>query len=178
MTIDEVIKEFTDLAKDERKEQNFWLTQRNEIDETSFPKFADCYSSFARDSETKAERYEQLAEWLTELEGLREENKVLMTECDRLIKEKGELLSKVSGGDVLRICQLEEQLGKAKELLRLAVSDINYTLTNVDECTKCLYCDAETGDCSSAERRYDVCKWKYADEALKLLERGVLSGTD
>ena len=41
--------------------------------------------------------YRQLAEWLIELKDLREENKVLMQECDRLIKEKGELLSKVSG---------------------------------------------------------------------------------
>lgn len=41
----------------------------------------------------------QLAEWLTELKDLREENKVLTSECDRLIKEKGELLSKVSSGD-------------------------------------------------------------------------------
>ena len=40
--------------------------------------------------------YRQLAEWLTELKDLREENKVLMQECDRLIKEKGGLLSKVS----------------------------------------------------------------------------------
>lgn len=57
----------------------------------------------------------QLVEWLTELKDLREENKVLTSECDRLIKEKGELLSKVSGGDVLRICQLEEQLKHWKE---------------------------------------------------------------
>ena len=168
MTIDEVIKEFTDWVKDKRNEQNFWLAQRNESDETSPLSYADC-SSFAIDAETSAEYYEQLAEWLTELKDLREENKVLTSECDRLIKEKGELLSKVSGGDVLRICQLEEQLDKAKELLGLAVSDINYTLTNVDECTKCLYCDAKTGDCSSTERCYDVCKWKYADEVMKLM---------
>ena len=38
--------------------------------------------------------HRQLAEWLTELKDLREENKVLISECDRLIKEKGELLSK------------------------------------------------------------------------------------
>lgn len=171
MTIDEAIKEFTDWAKDKRKEQNFWLAQRNESDETNPLSYADC-NSFARDAGTSAEHYEQLAKWLRELKDKRAKNEILMAECDRLMKEKGELLGKVSGGDVLRICQLEEQLDKAKELLRLAVSDINYTLTNVDECTKCLYCDAETGDCSSAERCYDVCKWKYADEALKLLERG------
>lgn len=36
-----------------------------------------------------AAEHRQLAEWLTELKELREENKVLMQECDRLIKEKG-----------------------------------------------------------------------------------------
>ena len=36
--------------------------------------------------------HRQLAEWLRELKDLREENKVLMQECDRLIKEKGELM--------------------------------------------------------------------------------------
>lgn len=55
----------------------------------------------------------QLAEWLKELKDLREENKVLTSECDRLIKEKGELLSKVGG----EICQLEEYLEKLKRPL-------------------------------------------------------------
>lgn len=45
-------------------------------------------------SDRHAERCRQLAEWLTELKDLREENKVLIQECDRLIKEKGKLLSK------------------------------------------------------------------------------------
>ena len=58
--------------------------------------------------------HRQLAEWLTELKELREENKVLMQECDRLIKEKGELLSKVGDSE---ICQLEEYLEKTKQPL-------------------------------------------------------------
>ena len=104
---------------------------------------------------------EQLAEWLTELKDLREENKVLIQECDRLIKEKGELLSKVSGGDVLRICQLEEQLEKAKRLLKVAVDDINLT----EACDTCEYHHANSDMCQK-----DYCyKWRYADEALKLL---------
>ena len=37
----------------------------------------------------------KLVEWLTELKDLRAENKVLISECDRLIKEKGELLKKL-----------------------------------------------------------------------------------
>lgn len=95
MTLDEAIKEFTDWAKGNRKEQNFWAAERDGNDETNPLSYADC-EGLARDAETRAEYHEQLAEWLTELKDLREENKVLMQECDRLIKEKGELLSKVS----------------------------------------------------------------------------------
>lgn len=82
-----------------------------------------------------------------ELKDLREENKVLISECDRLIKEKGELLSKVSGGDVLRICQLEEQLEKAKELLKAAMEDM-----------KILYEAGKDEGCLGIDY-----KWRYAD---------------
>ena len=111
--------------------------------------------------------YRQLAEWLIELKDLREENKMLMQECDRLIKEKGELLSKVSGGDVLRICQLEEQLQaeldnshcleieliEAKRLLKAAMGDMEI-----------LYETGKDEGCLGIE-----FKWRYADEAENLL---------
>lgn len=157
MTIDEVIKEFTDWAKDKRNEQNFWLAQRNESDETSPLSYADC-NSFARDSGTDAERYEQLAKWLRELKDKRVENEILMAECDRLIKEKGELLGKVSGGDVLRICQLEEQLKEAKRLLKAAIEDFNVIKSYLSEPYSHL--------CN---------EWRYTDEALKLI-RGESNG--
>ena len=107
--------------------------------------------------------HRQLAEWLRELKELREENKVLISECDRLIKEKGELLSKVSGGDVLRICQLEEQLEKAKRLLKSATNVLNmYIPCDEDYCSECIKqrqnCDYD-----------DSFKWLYADEALTLI---------
>ena len=110
--------------------------------------------------------HRQLAEWLIELKDLREENKVLTSECDRLIKEKGELLSKVSGGDVLRICQLEDrlqveldnshcleiELAEAKQLLKAAVEDFSEVKFYL------------------GEPYSHLCgKWRYADEALKLL---------
>ena len=109
-------------------------------------------------SDRHAERCRQLAEWLTELKDLREENKVLISECDRLIKEKGELLSKVSGGDVLRICQLEEHLEKAKRLLKAAVEDIyHYVDCYEAHCDECC-CDHD-----------NHCHWKHEAEALKLI---------
>ncbi len=134
-----------------------------------------------------AAEHRQLAEWLRELKDLREENKVLTSECDRLIKEKGELLSKVSGGDVLRICQLEEQLKhwkeeyanlnkisygfykelkEAKRLLKMAVEDLskmpcNNDTHSPDSCYICI----KHGNCSYA----DSFKWCKADIALKLI---------
>ena len=54
-------------------------------------------SELTREGRKKvANEHRQLAEWLTELKDLREENKVLISECDRLIKEKGELLKVVN----------------------------------------------------------------------------------
>lgn len=83
MTIDEAIKEFTDWAKDKRNEQNFWLAQRNESDETNPLSYADC-NSFARDSEEAAARYEQLAEWLTELKEAKKLLSVAVENFDKL----------------------------------------------------------------------------------------------
>ena len=90
MTIDDAIKEFTDWAKGNREEQNFWAAERDENDETNPLSYADC-EGLARDAETRAEYHEQLAEWLIELKDLREENKVLTRDCLRLIKSNNKL---------------------------------------------------------------------------------------
>lgn len=114
-------------------------------------------------------------EGLTELKDLREVNKVLISECDRLIKEKGELLSKVSGGDVLRICQLEEQLEKAKELLKAAVEDfqtIDKLLIDTMD-SSCAMFNHMANNCPNCPMNAldteGKCKWRYTDEALKLI---------
>lgn len=112
-----------------------------------------------------------------ELKDLREENKVLISECDRLIKEKGELLSKVSGGDVLRICQLEEQLEKAKQLLKAAVEDNKRVLRENfgDICQFCKHGSNPTAQCckphnGSGSWCCENAEWRYADEAERLLK--------
>ena len=113
----------------------------------------------------------ELTALLEELKELREENKVLISECDRLIKEKGELLSKVSGGDVLKICQLEEQLEKAKRLLKLTI-DTNYSLHK-----SCYNCSHFTSDrnCDIGEYLYGTGKkeceweWKHMGEIINFL---------
>lgn len=160
MTLDETIKEFTDWAKDNRKEQNYWAAERNEsYDETNPLSYADC-EGFERDAEERAEYHEQLAEWLTELKDLREENKVLTSECDRLIKEKGELLKKSA------------QIAEYKRLLKLAVEDFNKSLGAMYTCPYCKYVERKREVCASRKEQYcgDICEWRYADEALKLIE--------
>lgn len=88
MTIDEAIEYYIkaatqrELADEEKGDYDKW-------NETRFMTKKQSTQIIADDR--------QLAEWLRELKELREENKVLISECDRLIKEKGELLSKVSG---------------------------------------------------------------------------------
>lgn len=117
--------------------------------------------------------HRQFAAWLRELKELKEENKVLISECDRLIKEKGELLNKVSGCDVLRICQLEDRLQveldnshcleiefkEAKRLLKSAIDEWNL----VCEWGKCgEYCGwYVNGKCTQ--------EWSGKAEALKLI---------
>lgn len=106
----------------------------------------------------------ELTALLEELKELREENKVLTSECDRLIKEKGELLSKVSGGDELRICQLEEQFEKAKRLLKAAVEDLEELHSEAD-CS----CNCCKGEKAESCQFIKCWTWRYADEALKLI---------
>ena len=116
-----------------------------------------------------------------ELKDLREENKVMTSECDRLIKEKGELLTKVSGGDVLRICQLEEREKEYKRLLKAAVEDNKNVLTENfgDICQFCKHGSNPTAQCckphnGSGSWCCENAEWRYADEAFALIgEEGV-----
>lgn len=128
MTIDEAIKWYKDkeaeyraLAKEEHK--NFAMI---------------------------AEEYQQFAEWLMELEDLREENKFLISEFDRLIKEKGELLKK------------SEQIAEYKRLLKVALDD----MTKEADCGICLH--EKDGECP-IEVTACKFKWRHAAEALALI---------
>ncbi len=107
--------------------------------------------------------HRQLAEWLTERKDLQEENKVLMRECDRLIKEKGELLKK------------SEQITEYKRLLKAAVEDFFFVsekfINSMDSsCSMFNHIAGCVKDCPmSSSDDYGRCKWRYTDEALKLI---------
>jgi hypothetical protein len=86
MTIDEAITR----ATKEAEQQEYLSTQDHGYCEEK-------WNVKAREKCAKcAADHRQLAEWFKELKDLREENKVLMQECDRLIKEKGELLKSMN----------------------------------------------------------------------------------
>jgi regulator of replication initiation timing len=98
-----------------------------------------------------------------ELKDLREENKVLIRDCLRLIKANGKLRKKLG------------QIAKYKRLLKAAVEDLNATVADVYNgdviCKSCKWvsqtgecCCSGTGGCDTDYR------WRYADEALKLIE--------
>lgn len=86
-----------------------------------------------------------------ELAEIKEENKVLMSECDRLIKEKGELLKK------------SEQIAEYKRLLKAAVEDIKRYAGGMcrvcTECTTDFECKCEDF-CATSK----MSKWKYKYE--------------
>lgn len=94
MAIDEAIKHCLEVAE---QNETSAITYKNckEIKTNMYEKLTA--EKAENDCRECAADHRQLAEWLRELKELREENKVLISECDRLIKEKGELLSKVSG---------------------------------------------------------------------------------
>ena len=109
-----------------------------------------------------ASEYKQIAEWLTEYKNQQEENKVLISECDRLIKEKGELLKK------------SERTAEYAQLLKVAVEDIGATVANVYNgglICKCCKWKSQMGECCCPDDRgCDVVyRWRHADEALKLI---------
>lgn len=156
MTIDEAIKHCEEVAEKNEAQAEKWQEEGGE----EWGKTTACREC--------ASDHRQLAAWLRELKDLREENKVLANECDRLIKEKGELLSKVSGGDVLRICQLEEQVKDWKEEYA-NLNKISYgfyeELKEAKQLLKSAIENAQRVDVNG-DVYYD---WIGADEALKLI---------
>lgn len=90
-----------------------------------------------------------------ELKDLQEENKVLISECDRLIKEKGRLLKK------------SELITEYERLLKAAVEDFSYCSGIYGLCYYNIGCDV-CADCNNTP--CDEFQWRYADEALKLIE--------
>jgi hypothetical protein len=99
---------------------------------------------------------QQLVQWLTELKALREVNRALIDEYDRLVKEKRELLKESS------------QIYEYKRLLQAAVEDFA-----VYGALKDLPIEqrVRNSDWRKFNRVFDILdhQWRYAEEAVKLL---------
>lgn len=96
----------------------------------------------------------QIAHYDDELKDLREENKVLMQECDRLIKEKGKLLKK------------SEQIAEYKRLLKAAVEGFKFLGAWMDEYGECTL---DCSDCPLHKPSYYCRGWNKQAEALALI---------
>ena len=67
--------------------------------------------------------------------------------------------------------EIYEDLKEAKRLLKMAVSIINNSFPEVGSCWGCANHDEVNDECKGGAfaECADVCKWKYADEALALI---------
>jgi len=148
MTIDEAIAHCLKVAE----QQEISADDREMYSEM----LGEDYRGFEEGCQQCAAEHRQLAEWLTNYKNLQEENKVLTQECDRLIKEKSELLKK------------SEQIGEYKRLLKGAVEDFA-----VYGALKDLSAEqrVQNPDWQKFIRVFDVLdhQWRYATEALNLL---------
>lgn len=154
MTLDETIKEFTDWAKDNRKEQNFWAAERDENDETNPLSYADC-EGLARDAETRAEYHEQLAEWLTDYKELK--NSIGAVKLSNM-KEALGLIREYKSENIAQ----KKMIAEYKRLLKSATDIIKDVDCNEDYlCDECEY----RAKCDGGFSFY----WRYANEAENLL---------
>lgn len=149
MTLDETIKEFTDWAKDNRKEQNFWAAERDENDETNPLSYADC-EGLARDAETRAEYHEQLAEWLTDYKELK--NSIGAVKLSNM-KEALELIREYKSENIAQ----KKMIAEYKRLLKLAVEQ----MAEVGDVCDCIH---------SQNCPLDECgKFTFHDEIMKFI---------
>lgn len=147
MTIDEAIKH----CLKEASENDSQAAEYNEHDEWEFVNKCNC--------EQRAADHRQLAEWLTELKDLREENKDW--------KEEYAYINKLSYG-------YYKELKEAKRLLKLAVEDLSNTAAeayNGRVICKCCKWLTETVYCKCPnDGGCDITyQWRYADEAFKII---------
>lgn len=142
MTIDEAIEKLLNKAEEQEYVSQIIVELHREESEREHKDACDACAADHR----------QLAEWLTDYEGLRAE----------IIDLR------------LYVQMLEEYREEAKRLLKAAVEDIHDILTsqrritNNSLCFRCSYylnCTCK----EICETRCDLKQWRYVDEALKLI---------
>lgn len=73
--------------------------------------------------------------------------------------------------DHRQLAEWLKELKEAKRLLKMAVPIINNSFPEVGSCWGCANHDEVNDECKGGAfaECADVCKWQYADEALKLI---------
>lgn len=79
------------------------------------------------------------------------------------LEAKNRLLQEKIESDNRQISEYDHELRQAKKLLKAAVEDLNCT----NDCVVCMY--VKDNNCPD-DRENCGFKWRYADEALKLIE--------
>ena len=148
LTLDEAIKHCLEVA-----EQN--ETQADKIGRQLIGSAIDKYATDCREC---AAEHRQLAEWLTELKELR--NSVGAVKLGNM-KEALELIREYKAENIAQ----KKMIAEYKRLLKAAVEDLKFE----SQCRNCKY--QQTGlDNICNGCRGNKYEWRYADEALKLIE--------
>ena len=155
MTLDEAIEYYTKVATQRAiADEEMGVNDNSKWNETKF--------MTKKESEQIIADNQQLTEWLTELKERRE----------RCAQYEVEQISNLEQYDMLsrEYEMLNERYKEAKRLLKAAVEDFNKSLGAMYTCPYCKYVKSKE-ICASRETQYcgDICKWRYADEALKLI---------
>ena len=147
MTLDEAIAHCLEVAE---KNEISVITYKNckEIKTNMYEKLIA--EKTENDCRECAAHYRQLAEWLKELKELRAENKVLALEIE--LKEAKRLL--------IAAAESFDKLQKTVISFHSVVCDYAMQFANpYDACYSC----------PLSNSRYRTCKWRFADEALKIV---------
>lgn len=151
MTIDEAIKHCLEVAEhNEAKAQKIGVQFLGTTKDREATECREC-----------AADHRQLAEWLTELQQKRDAVKHLSEWNRKLTDYKNEMVCKYG--------ESQEQLAEAKRLLKAAVEDI-YKARQGCNCNICDMPPEPTERCQYENGEDCQFKWRYADEALKLIE--------
>lgn len=163
MTIDEAIAHALEVAeKNEVKAQKIGYQFLGTTKDREATECRECVAE-----------HRQLAEWLTELKQL----KAIIAGYGNVDMKKLEMVLDMirigSEGEWTKI-EREKELKEAKRLLKAAVEDMSVTVAEVYNggliCECCKWKSQIGGCCCPDDGGCDVAyRWRYADEALKLI---------
>lgn len=99
-----------------------------------------------------------------------EQKKEASAFLEKAIAEKAENDCRESAAEHRQLAEWLTELKEARELLKVAAEDFKEMLPYVYSCDSCALNKDDGYECSNSALHCDAkCKWRYADEALKLI---------